>query len=296
MLLPHAACTVVIPCYDGELYLEAAVRSVQAQTFRDYHLVLVDDASRDGTRLLARRLAAEDPRITVVELPRNLGRSAARNRGTEATRGPYVAFLDQDDTYHPDFLYATVDALARLPDLDAVKVLPSISIPIDPVHYDAVTRSLATTMLLRRRAFQFVGGWPEGEVFRQHPGGCEDIAFQDLFGYCFNVGLIEKRLYNYTCRPGNALEQFLNRSSVLEGKLVFLEGFEADRQVTAEVRRLTGLLRQRVRDFVTERLGSVEAYLPPSARPPGFARLPTEETKDPGPAESSGIRPVQGPF
>jgi succinoglycan biosynthesis protein ExoO len=86
MPLPHATCTVVIPCFDGQAYLEAAVRSVQRQTFRDYHLVLVDDASRDGTLALARRLAAEDPRITVVALAKNRSRSAARNRGAEATR------------------------------------------------------------------------------------------------------------------------------------------------------------------------------------------------------------------
>src|SRR5262249_37792953 len=110
--LPYTTCTVVIPCYNGEPYLETAVRSVRAQRFADYHLVLVDDASQDGTRALARRLAAEGPNTTVLELPENRGRCCARNRGAEATRGPYLAFLDQDDSYHPDFLLAAVGILS----------------------------------------------------------------------------------------------------------------------------------------------------------------------------------------
>jgi glycosyltransferase involved in cell wall biosynthesis len=275
-MLPHATCTVVIPCYDGEPYLEAAVRSVWAQSFPDYHLVLVDDASRDGTRALARRLAAESPRPTLVELPENRGRCFTRNRGAEVTRGPYLAFLDQDDTYHPDFLQAAVRHLSRSPALDAVKMQPNITVDIDPVRYKAVANSLATTMLLRRTAFEFVGGWPEGAAFRRHLGGCEDVAFQQLFSSCFNIGVTEQKLYNYTRRPGNGLDQFLARSGVVEGRVVFHDAWEDDSWVAAEVQHLRRLLRERIRHFIVERLGAGETYLPPGARPAGFARLEGE--------------------
>jgi glycosyltransferase involved in cell wall biosynthesis len=273
MSLPQASCTVVIPCHNGEPCLEDAVRSVQAQTFRDHHLVLVDDASTDGTLALARRLAAGDPRVTVLALPENRGRSAARNRGAEATRGPYLAFLDQDDAYHPNFLQATTEVLDRRADLDAVKVLPHLTTEIDPVRYETVANTLATTMLVRRTAFTFVGGWPEGRVYREHPGGCEDIALQDLLSWCFNLGVLHEKLYRYTHRPGNALDRFLARSRVVGGRVVFHGGLEEDRLAAAEGRRLRELLRQRVRDFLVERLGAGEAYYPPSLRPPGFARL-----------------------
>src|SRR5205814_8313851 len=128
-----ATCTVVSTCYNGEPYLETAVRSVLAQSYQDDHIVLVDDASPDGTRALACQLAQAHSKITVVELPENRGRCFARNAGTEVTRGRYVAFLDQDDAYQPDFLRVTITALSQAPSLDAVKVLPNISIPIDPV-------------------------------------------------------------------------------------------------------------------------------------------------------------------
>ena len=248
MELPYAECTVVIPCHDGEPYLEAAVASVLAQSFRSFHLVLVDDASRDGTGELARRLAEKAPNITAIGLPENRGRSYARNRGAEAARGPYVTFLDQDDTYHPEFLRVTTSILSGSPGLDAVKVLPNLSIEIDPVQYGAVAGSLATTMLMRRSAFEVIGGWPEGMIFRQHPGGCEDIALQQLFGLYFNVGLIPEKLYQYNHRPGNALDRFLSRSSVVDGSLVFQEeGLEDDRKAGMEVQRLAQELRERVR-------------------------------------------------
>jgi glycosyltransferase involved in cell wall biosynthesis len=205
--------------------------------------------------------------MTVIELPENRGRSFARNRGTEVVRGPYVAFLDHDDTYHPDFLRVTTSALSQSPHLDAVKVLPNVSIAIDPVRYRAVAGSLATTMLMRRPAFEFISGWPQSTVFRQHPGSCEDIALQQLFSYCFNTGVIDRQLYNYSHRPGNALDRFFSRSSVVEGRVVFHDGFEDDAKVNAEIRRLTGLLRQRLRQLVVERLAINETCSPPTVRP-----------------------------
>src|SRR5262249_17704212 len=210
-------CTVVIPCYNGESYLKAAVDSVLAQTYSDYHLVLVDDASQDGTRALAHRLAQGHPNITVVEFSENRGRCCAPNAGTAATRGPYVAFLDQDDSYHPDFLRVTTTELSQASSLDAVKVLPNIAIAIDSVRYNAVASSLATTMLIRRAAFHVVGGWPETSAFRQHPGGLEDFTFLRLLVPYFNLRILNQKLYEYRHRPGNALDQFLARTTVVDG-------------------------------------------------------------------------------
>ena len=274
MTPPHAACTVVIPCFDAEPYLEKAVASVMAQTYRDFHLVLVDDASRDNTRDLARRLAAANrDRITVVELPENKGRSFARNRGTEETRGPYVCFLDQDDSCHPEFLRITTRLLAKHPHLDAIKVHPNLNIQVDPVRLAAIVDSLAITMLISRGPFEFVGGWPEGMAYRLHPGGCEDVAFQELFTTLFTSGMIEAKLYNHNFRPGNAMDRFLSLSKVVDGKLVFGgEPDEFDRNVDIEGQRLDSLLRERTRLFIKERLQFDDASHH-RGRCVGFARL-----------------------
>jgi Flp pilus assembly protein TadD len=263
-----ATCAVVIPCYNGAAYLEAAVASVLAQEFGDYHLVLVDDASEDGTLALARRLSERQQHISVLALPENRGRSFARNRGAEAVASPYVTFLDQDDTYHPAFLRLTTEALASMPEVDAVKVLPRVNVDLDEVRLDAVANSLATTMVIRRYAFEFVGGWPEGQAFRKHPGGCEDIAFQDLFHACFHVALLRQQLYNHTHRPGNALDQFLKHSRVVDGELI-VEDVKENAEVRAEARLLKKKLQSRLRQFVVNHLTNG----PPMPAPPDHAAV-----------------------
>jgi glycosyltransferase involved in cell wall biosynthesis len=254
MNAPRATCTVVIPCYNGQEHLAAAVESVLAQSFDDFHLVLVDDASTDETLPLMRRLADTEPRISVVALAANCGRSAARNRGAEAAHGPYLAFLDHDDTYHPDFLRETVAILSNLPPVDRVKVLPNISIELDPARYNAAKNSLVTTSLVRREAFNFIGGWPESDIFRRHAHAGEDVAFEELFATCFNTAWLNRKLYNYTHRPGNTFDQFLARTVVEAGELKFTEATVGDdRQVAQEIVRLQQVFRDRIRALCHER-------------------------------------------
>ena len=155
------------------------------------------------------RLAQGQSNVSIVELNTNLGRARARNRGAEAARSQFLSFLDHDDTYHPDFLRITASSLAAVPHVDAVKVQPNVSIPIDPVRYEALSNSMITSMLMRRAAYELIGGYPESEVFRTTESGLEDVAFARLFHATFYTGVINQQLYNYIIRPGNALERFM---------------------------------------------------------------------------------------
>jgi glycosyltransferase involved in cell wall biosynthesis len=89
--------SVVLPTYNRADYLEEALESVLAQTFADFEVVVVDDGSTDDTPA---RLARYGERIRVIR-QENRGVGAARNRGIEAARGRYVAFIDNDDLWHP---------------------------------------------------------------------------------------------------------------------------------------------------------------------------------------------------
>lgn len=94
--------SVITALYCSERYLRATVASVVAQTMPDWELILVDDASPDGTLALAKELAASEPRITVLCHEKNQGSPAfARNTGLEEARGEWVTFLDHDDTFKP---------------------------------------------------------------------------------------------------------------------------------------------------------------------------------------------------
>lgn len=81
-----------------------AIRSVMAQTFTDWELLVIDDVSTDSTCAIAERLAAEDPRITVIRNEENQGAAKTRNRGFSLCRGTYIALLDSDDIWYPEKL------------------------------------------------------------------------------------------------------------------------------------------------------------------------------------------------
>jgi glycosyltransferase involved in cell wall biosynthesis len=96
--------TVVVPAYNRATTIADCVRSVQAQTYTKWELIVVDDGSSDGTPQVVTKLAQDDSRIRLIQQPRNGGAQAARNVGIRAGTGTWVAFLDSDDQYLPDSL------------------------------------------------------------------------------------------------------------------------------------------------------------------------------------------------
>jgi len=101
-----ASVSVVIPCYRCSDSIGRAVASVAAQTLRPLEVILVDDASGDGTCDTLRSLQRAYPEgwIQLVFHELNKGPGAARNSGWNVSQGRYVAFLDADDTWHPEKL------------------------------------------------------------------------------------------------------------------------------------------------------------------------------------------------
>ena len=112
------AISVVMPVFNRVPVVGNAVRSVLAQTFADFELIVVDDGSTDA---IAEMLAAfDDPRLKYLRLAENAGGNAARNRGIEAARAPLIAFLDSDDQYLPHKLDFTVRYFAKRPEVDVL--------------------------------------------------------------------------------------------------------------------------------------------------------------------------------
>jgi glycosyltransferase involved in cell wall biosynthesis len=102
--------SIVMPSLNGERHVQDAIGSVLAQTMTDFELIFVDNGSTDRTLSLVG--AINDPRINVILQPMR-GVSRARNRGIEAARGNLLAFLDSDDTWHPEFLERMCAVLER---------------------------------------------------------------------------------------------------------------------------------------------------------------------------------------
>src|SRR5579859_1694028 len=110
--------TVGIPFFNAKKWLLNAVRSVFAQSFDDWELLLVDDGSTDGSAEIA--LAVEDPRVRVYPDRENLKVVARRNQVIRLARGKYLAWLDADDMMHPDRLEKEVRYLQENPGVDVV--------------------------------------------------------------------------------------------------------------------------------------------------------------------------------
>lgn len=96
---PHVS--ILMPAYNAARTLPDAVASVRAQTYADWELLIVDDASIDTTFAVANSLAETNMRIRVFRQARNGGAGAARNIALSAARGRYIAFLDADDLWLP---------------------------------------------------------------------------------------------------------------------------------------------------------------------------------------------------
>ncbi len=110
--VPAAALrvTVIIPVFRSAGTLQRAIASVQAQTLEDFELIIVDDASPDDSLAIATEAARHDPRIVVVPLAQNGGKSRAMNHAASIARGAWIAVLDADDRYLPTRLATLVQA------------------------------------------------------------------------------------------------------------------------------------------------------------------------------------------
>ncbi len=106
--------SIILPAYNREALVARAIDSVLAQTFRDFELIVVDDASTDGTRAVLERYR-DTPRVHLILSDENLGGAGARNLGIEAATGELVSFQDSDDVWLPHKLAAQVAALDANP-------------------------------------------------------------------------------------------------------------------------------------------------------------------------------------
>jgi len=110
--------TVLLPVYNGERHLRAAIDSVFAQTFDDFELLIVDDGSTDGSLAIVRSYT--DPRVRLVARGVNLGLVATLNEGLGLARGEFIARQDADDLLRPERLATQVRYLDAHPSVAAV--------------------------------------------------------------------------------------------------------------------------------------------------------------------------------
>lgn len=107
--------SVVIPLYNKSDHIKETVESALAQTFQDYEIVIVDDGSTDGSLEIVKKIHSD--KVRIIQQP-NQGVAVARNTGIENANGEYIAFLDADDVWHPDYLKTIAELIENYPQSD----------------------------------------------------------------------------------------------------------------------------------------------------------------------------------
>lgn len=111
--------SIIMPVYNSEKYLKAAIESIINQTFTDWELIIIDDGSIDRSGKICDEYAQKDSRIIVIH-QENQGMCAARNYGMENAKGKYIAFMDNDDECEPELLSRSYAAAVKF-QADVVK-------------------------------------------------------------------------------------------------------------------------------------------------------------------------------
>ncbi len=101
--------SVITPTYNCGKFIADTIRSVQAQTYPNWEMIIMDDCSTDDTRDIVGALSRQDSRIKYHCLPANAGAAVARTEAMRLAEGQWMAFLDSDDLWHPEKLQRQLD-------------------------------------------------------------------------------------------------------------------------------------------------------------------------------------------
>ncbi|MCM8569628.1 glycosyltransferase [Gramella jeungdoensis] len=108
----YGLVSVIMPAYNSEAFISEAIRSVLDQTYTNWELFVIDDASSDSTLKIVQKYAEGDDRICVLKNSFNKGTHQTRNKGIEAATGDFMAFLDADDQWKPKKLEKQLKTLS----------------------------------------------------------------------------------------------------------------------------------------------------------------------------------------
>jgi len=110
--------SVVLPCFNGEKFIEASIASIQQQSYNDLEIIVIDDGSTDNSFRICNRLADKDPRIRLIKNDRNQGLIFTLNKGISLAKGDFIARMDADDLSHPKRLETQLHYLKQHPEID----------------------------------------------------------------------------------------------------------------------------------------------------------------------------------
>lgn len=105
--------SIITPAYNSERFIAETILSVQAQTYTNWEMIIVDDCSTDKTAEIIASFQEKDPRIKYICNATNRGSAISRNIALQKAKGKWIAFLDSDDIWHPEKLEKQIEFMKR---------------------------------------------------------------------------------------------------------------------------------------------------------------------------------------
>jgi len=169
--------SIIIPCYNAELWIGEALDSCMAQTYRPLEIIVIDDGSTDGSLKVIQWYTEEHPNLIQYETGPNRGGCAARNRGFAVSKGEYALFLDADDLLEPETIDGQIRVMSGRTDVIVTcpwwniewtgnewkKVYPHPTRTTDPLIAELRYGDFlpSPTLLWPRNVIKELGGWDE---------------------------------------------------------------------------------------------------------------------------------------
>lgn len=220
--------SVVMPAYNAEQFAARSIQSVLNQTFKNFELIIVDDASSDKTPQIIKAIQRKDPRIRIITNKTNLLIAKSLNIGIKSARAKFIARMDIDDIAHPDRLALQYKLLKKNPKIAIVganmTIIDGEDKEILKREYPTSSRELKRLMfryspfghpaiMMRKSAYEEFGGYQE-DIFP-----CDDIDLWFKIGTKYEFASIAKPLLKYRLKLTSSSHKNLKELEILTLKI-----------------------------------------------------------------------------
>lgn len=209
--------SVIVPVYNVEKYLNDCLSSLIQQTLDDIEILVIDDGSQDQSSALCDDWAKTDHRIHVFHKP-NGGLSSARNYGIESARGKYLAFIDSDDTVHPQMLEILYRAIQDTDTLLSICEYKMVTAPVSDwtlINSQPEPQIIPRDVIFQSISTDFVVAWNKlycRSLFHslRYPVGRyheDEFLAHHIFWQTPKVAKVQLPLYGYLQRSNSIMSK-----------------------------------------------------------------------------------------
>lgn len=224
--------SVIIPTYGGSDSLEYAIESVLMQNYDNFEIIVVDDNNpntegRKKTDMIMQKYIRNN-RVKYIKHKKNLNGAAARNTGAKASRGEYLALLDDDDVFLQNKLKKQVDYLETHKEFDAVYcwrfensriITSNLEGNLSAELLDLSFTPCTDALMLRKKSYFDIGGFDETYIRHQ------DFEFLLRFFKHYKIGVVKDVLLKIV---GNDIDNQPRGQKIVDTKKKFLNTFDTD--------------------------------------------------------------------